>query len=142
VIVIEREETVAAGKNPEWQQRLKMPIIVAIAFLAIGALSYRFYNFRAENQVELFLDDVFSGRFDAAWNRWDASGSYGMNDFLTDWGQAGYYTKDKTSGEIIDSNRRGRSVIVYVSIDPELRPVALIVDNETLRISFSPVNKY
>ena len=130
------------GTVPEWQQRLKTPIIVALSFVAVGLIAYRFYNYRAERAVDAFLEDVFAGRYDDAYAKWDVSGSYTMVDFMTDWGPEGYYTKGYSSGEVIDSNRRGRSVIVYASIDRELRPVALIVNNETLRISFSPTSKY
>jgi hypothetical protein len=130
------------GTNPEWQQRLKMPIFVALTFVVLGLLTYRFYNYRAEGAVDVFLEDIFRSRYDQAFQKWDAGGSYTMADFLTDWGQEGYYTKGFSSGSVIDSNRKGRSVIVYASIDPDRRPIALIVDNETLKISFSPTNKY
>jgi hypothetical protein len=43
---------------------------------------------------------------------------------------------------IVDSNGKGGSVIVYVGIDSLKHPVALFVDKDTLKISFSPFSKY
>ena len=72
---------------------------------------------------------------------WDVEGRYRMEDFLQDWGRDGFYTKEMHDASVVDSNGKGGSVIVYVAIDNK-RPVALIVDKETLKISFSPTNKY
>jgi hypothetical protein len=126
-----------------WKKRLKLPVIVGLVFLAIGGVSYKFYNYQAERAVSVFLDQIFSAQFDAAYANWELTDSnYSMKDFLTDWGKDGYYTKGRTSGEVIDSNSRGTWVVVYVSIDPERRPIALRVDKETLKLSFSPSSKY
>src|SRR5688572_18303963 len=126
-----------------WKKRLKLPVIVGLVFLAIGGVSYKFYNYRAERAVSVFLDQIFSGQFDAAYANWELTdSSYAMKDFLTDWGKDGYYTKGRTSGEVIDSNSRGTWVVVYVSVDPERRPIALRVDKETLKLSFSPSSEY
>jgi hypothetical protein len=43
---------------------------------------------------------------------------------------------------VVDSNGKGGAVVVYVGIDSLKSPVALRVDKETLKISFSPVSKY
>jgi len=42
----------------------------------------------------------------------------------------------------VESNGKGGSVVVYLGIDSLKSPVALRVDKETLKISFSPVSKY
>ena len=65
-----------------------------------------------------------------------------MQDFLSDWGKDGYYTKDVSSAKVIDSNSRGPVVIVYVGIDKFQLPLAIRVDNESLKLSYSPTNKY
>ena len=65
-----------------------------------------------------------------------------MNDFIQDWGKEGYYTKGMRMARVIDSNGRGSAVVVYVDIDSLKSPVALRVDKETLKLSFSPVSKY
>jgi hypothetical protein len=65
-----------------------------------------------------------------------------MKDFAQDWGRDGYYTKGMHDARVVDSNSKGGSVVVYVNIDSLKSPVALLVDKDTLKISFSPVSKY
>jgi hypothetical protein len=43
---------------------------------------------------------------------------------------------------VIDSNSRGQEVIVYVAINTFQVPLALRVHRETLKLSYSPNNKY
>ena len=106
-------------------------------------LIYKFANFREEHQVSRFLEAVTSGNYDAAYADWDNSdGRYTMKDFMVDWGKEGYYTKGMTKAHVVDSNGRGTSVVVYIGIDNVKVPVALRVDKETLKLSFSPTNKY
>ena len=59
-----------------------------------------------------------------------------------DWGKDGYYTKGMHNARIVDSNGKGGAVVVYLGIDSLRSPVALLVDKETLKISFSPISKY
>lgn len=126
-----------------FRERFLLPLIVAGVFVLIGAVVYQFYNYREERVVAAFLEEVFSGQTDAAFARWDvADSSYTQQDFLSDWGKEGYYTKGIAGGDIMDSNRKGNSVIVYVQLDPTRRPVALLVDKETQKLTFSPTNKY
>jgi hypothetical protein len=65
-----------------------------------------------------------------------------MKDFLQDWGNDGYYTKGMHAARVIDSNGKGGAVVVYLAIDSLKSPLALRVDKETLKISYSPVSKY
>jgi hypothetical protein len=65
-----------------------------------------------------------------------------MKDFLSDWGPEGYYMKGGHNFSIADSNSSGSAVIVYVTMDNFKAPVAIRVNKETLKMSFSPVNKY
>ena len=130
-------------KQRPWKDRLKTPIGIGLALIIIGGLAYKFANYREEGQVSRFLSAITSGNYDEAYSEWDASGGrYTMNDFLVDWGKDGYYTKDMKKAEVIDSNGRGGAVVVYVGIDNVKVPVALRVDKETLKLSFSPTNKY
>jgi hypothetical protein len=124
-----------------FKQRFMLPLIVAGAFLLIGAVVYKFYNYREERTVTVFLEEVFSGQFDAAYAQWDVTGgSYTMQDFLSDWGKEGFHTRGMTQGEVIDSHRVGLSVIVYVRVDPARKPVEILVDKESQKLSFSPTN--
>jgi len=126
-----------------WKERWKVPAIIAVALLLIAGAAYKFANYREESQVRRFLEDVRSGRYEDAYARWDASGGgYTLDDFLDDWGKDGYYTEGMTSAAVIDSNNAGSSVIVYVQVDSYKEPIALRVDKSSLRLSFSPVNKY
>ena len=130
-------------KSRPWKERWKIPAAVGMAFVVLFILAYKFYNYREEGAVKQFLGDVFSGHPDAAFAKWDVDGaSYSMQDFLTDWGKDGYYTKGMKTADVIDSNGRGTSVVVYVGIDNVKVPVAIRVDKETLKLSFSPTNKY
>jgi hypothetical protein len=130
-------------KSRPWKERWKIPVAVGMAFVALFILAYKFYNYREEGAVKQFLGDVFGGHPDAAFAKWDVDGaSYSMQDFLTDWGKDGYYTKGVESARVVDSNSRGTSVVVYVGIETLKFPLALRVDKESLKLSYSPTNKY
>ena len=128
-------------KSRAWKERFKVPIAIAVVLLVIGGIAWKFANFREEGQVRRFMDSVRTSQYDVAYQMWDVEGRYRMEDFLQDWGRDGFYTKEMHDASVVDSNGKGGSVIVYVAIDNR-RPVALIVDKETLKISFSPTNKY
>ena len=128
-------------KSRAWKDRLKVPVAIGLVLLVIGGIAWKFANYREEGRVRQFLEAVQAGQYEAAYQIWDSDGNYRMQDFLQDWGRDGYYTKGMHDGGVVDSNTKGNSVIVYLGIDDH-RPVALLVDKETLRISFSPVNKY
>ena len=130
-------------KSRPWQERLKLPALVALVFLAILGLYYKFANYREEGAVTQFLGDVFTGHHDVAFSKWDVEGSsYTMKDFLSDWGPDGYYTKGVSSAKVVDSNGKGQTVVVYINISSLNFPLALRVDKDTLKLSFSPTNKY
>src|SRR5205809_1139529 len=100
-------------KSKAWKERLKVPVWIALVLIFISGIVYRFANYREEGQVRQFMQAV----------------------------QGGYYTKGMHDAKVVDSNSKGNAVVVYVSID-DRGPVALFVDKETLKISFSPINKY
>jgi hypothetical protein len=130
-------------KSRAWSERWKLPTAVALAFVLLSFLAYKYSNYREETVVAKFLGDVFSGRPDAAFSKWDLEGSsYTMEDFLSDWGKDGYYTKGVTSASVVDSNSRGTSVVVYIGLETLKYPLALRVDKESLKLSYSPTNKY
>ena len=128
-------------KSRAWKERLKVPVAIGLVLLVIGGIAWKFANFREEGRVRQFMQAVQSGQYEAAYQMWDAEGRYRLQDFLQDWGRDGFYTKGIHDARIVDSNTKGGSVIVYVEIDGK-RPVALMVDKEELKISFSPTNKY
>jgi len=129
-------------KSRALKERLKVPVTIALVLIFISGLAYKFANFREERRVRQFIQEVESGQYDVAYREWDSDGRYTMNDFIQDWGKEGYYTKGMRMARVIDSNGRGSAVVVYVDIDSLKSPVALRVDKETLKLSFSPVSKY
>ena len=129
-------------KSRAWKERLKVPVAIALVLIFVGGLAYKFANFREERRVRQFIDSVQTSQFDAAYQGWDSDARYTMKDFLQDWGRDGYYTKGMHDARVADSNGKGGSVVVYVAIDSLKYPVALLVDKETLKISFSPISKY
>jgi len=129
-------------KSRPWQERLKLPGIVIALFIVLSFLAYKYCNYRQESSVTQFLAQVSSGQVDAAFKKWDGGESYTIKDFVSDWGKDGYYMKGVTAAKVIDSNSRGPDVIVYVSIDTFQIPLALRVNKETLKLSYSPNNKY
>ncbi|HET9943018.1 MAG TPA: hypothetical protein VFR05_06735 [Terriglobia bacterium] len=130
-------------KTRPWREMWKLPAAVGLVFIVLSVLVYQYCNYKQEGAVTDFLAEVYSGNTDAAFSRWDTEGaSYTKQDFLNDWGKDGYYTKYVKSAEVIDSNGKGTVVIVYVEIDTFKIPLALRVDNESLKLSYSPTNKY
>jgi hypothetical protein len=129
-------------KTRALKERLKVPFYIALVLIFISGLIYKYANFREERAVSRFIGQVEGGNLDAAYQLWDAEGRYKMQDFLQDWGRDGYYTKGMHQARVVDSNSKGSSVVVYLDIDSLKSPVALLVDKDTLKISFSPVSKY
>jgi hypothetical protein len=129
-------------KSRALTERLKVPVGIALVLIFVSGLTYKYANYREEGRARQFMKAVESGQYDAAYQLWDADGHYLMKDFLQDWGKEGYYTKGMHEASVVDSNGKGGAVVVYVGIDSLKNPVALRVDKETLKISFSPVSKY
>ena len=129
-------------KSRALKDRLKVPVGIALVLIFVSGIAYKFANYREERRIRQFVGAIEKEQFDAAYGEWDADGRYTMNDFLQDWGKEGYYTKGMHEARVIDSNGRGGAVVVYLAIDSLKSPVALRVDKETMKISFSPVSKY
>ena len=58
-------------KRRPWSERWKLPTAVALVFVLLSFLAYKYCNYREENVVAQFLSDVFSGHPDAAFSKWD-----------------------------------------------------------------------
>ena len=129
-------------KSRNWKEVLKVPASIALVLIFVAGILYKYANFREEGRVRQFVEAVGNGQYEAAYQDWDADAHYNMKDFLQDWGKDGYYTKGMREAHVTDSNGKGGSVVVYVTIDSLKYPLALLVDKETLKISFSPVSKY
>jgi hypothetical protein len=132
----------APKKSRPWKERWKLPVIVLGVFILGSFLEYKYCNYRQERSVTDFIASVQSGKLDDAFAKWDGGGSFTLKDFANDWGKDGYYMKGAKSAKVIDSNSRGPVVIVYVDIDTFQVPLAIRVDKENLKLSYSPLNKY
>jgi len=124
------------------KERLKVPAAIALVLIFVSGVAYKFANYREERRVRQFVEAIENEQYDAAYREWDADGRYTMNDFLQDWGKEGYYTKGMHTARVVDSNGGGGAVVVYLAIDSKKYPLALRVDKETMKISFSPVSKH
>jgi hypothetical protein len=129
-------------KSRALKERLKVPVGIALVLIFLSGVLYKYANYKEEGRVRQFMEVVQSGQYDSAYQQWDADGRYTMRDFLQDWGKDGYFTKGMHNARIVDSNGKGGAVVVYVGIDSLRSPVALLVNKETLKISFSPISKY
>jgi hypothetical protein len=129
-------------KSRALKERLKVPAAIVLVLVFVSGVAYKFANYREERRVRQFVGAIEGGQFDQAYQQWDSDSRYTMNDFLQDWGKEGYYTKGMHVAHVVDSNGRGAAVVVYLAIDSLKSPVALRVDKETMKISFSPVSKY
>jgi hypothetical protein len=129
-------------KTRALKERLKVPAAILFVLIFVSGIAYKFANYREERRVRQFMGTIEDGKYDAAYQQWDFDAHYTMNDFLQDWGKEGYYTKGMHTARVIDSNGRGGAVVVYLAIDSLKSPLALRVDKETMKISFSPVSKY
>ncbi len=123
------------------KDRLKVPVSLILSLLIVGGLLYRFVNYREESRVSAFLEAIAADQFEDAYGMWDGDERYDIDDFLVDWGPNGFYTTGLETTDVIDSNNRGSSVIVYAIVNDGF-PIAVLVDKETLLLSFSPENKY
>ena len=130
-------------KSRALKERLKVPVAIRV-----GSDLYRRHRVQVRQlpgrrpACSTSCRTIESGQYDEAYQEWDADGRYTIKDFLQDWGKDGYYTKGMHEASVVDSNGAGGAVTVYVGIDSLKSPVALRVDKETLKISFSPVSKY
>ena len=129
------------GKARPLKDRLKIPVALLLTLLVIGGGLYRFINYREESRVSAFLETIAARQFEDAYAMWDGDERYDLGDFLEDWGEAGFYTTGLERFDVIDSNNRGSSVIVYATVNDGF-PIAILADKETLLLSFSPENKY
>jgi hypothetical protein len=129
-------------KSRTLKEALKVPVSIGLVLIFLGGLAYKFANFPEERRVRQFISEIRNGEYESAYQNWDADTYYNMKDFLQDWGKEGYYTKGMHDAKVVDSNTKGSAVIVYLGIDSLKSPVALMVDKETLKISFSPFSKY
>jgi hypothetical protein len=130
---------------PKPSMPLQQKFTVAVALFAVislgGFLVWKFINYREESRVTSFLDAVAHGQYDRAYASWDADERYKMKDFLEDFGSEGFYTKGMHTGRVVNSKGQGGAVVVCVKLDNFQKQLPIRVDKESLKLSYSPVDK-
>ena len=93
-----------------------------IAALVVAAIVTSWFLFRyypEKRAAEHFFDALVAGDTAAAYRLWQPGPSYQMNDFLADWGPAGYYGPVKSYRIMKEKSPMGASgVIVTVEVSP------------------------
>jgi hypothetical protein len=112
-------------------------LLILVVMTVAGFLSYQFWNWREERVVSRFLTTLKQGNFQEAYKLWQPAPSYAYGDFLHDWGEQGDYGKIRKF-EILDSEARGKSVVVTVRINDVNPPLDLIVNPTTMGLAYAP----
>jgi hypothetical protein len=93
--------------------------IAALVLIAIVGLWWIFRFYPEKRAAEHFFDAVVAGDMAKAYELWKPLPTYKMDDFVADWGPAGYYGPVK-SYKIMreDSPRASNAVQIAVAISP------------------------
>jgi hypothetical protein len=117
---------------------LPLQILLVLVVLGLGGfLTFRYWNWRQERAVSRFLTTLEQGNFQKAYQLWQPSPSYTYENFLHDWGEQGDYGRIRKF-EILDSESKGQSVVVTVSINDVSPPLDLVVNRKTEGLAYSP----
>jgi hypothetical protein len=92
---------------------------VALFAVLVVALWFMFRYFPEKHAAGQFFDALVAGQTDRAYELWKPTPSYRKDDFLADWGPAGYYGPVK-SYKIMGAKapKKSDSVAVNVAISP------------------------
>ncbi len=111
-------------------------LILLLAAVLGGLLTYHFWNFRQERAVARFLTELEQGHYREAYQLWQPSPSYSFDDFMRGWGEQGDYGKIREF-KVLGSKSKGPTVIVTVRINDQDPPLDLLVDRKTLGLAYS-----
>jgi hypothetical protein len=132
---------VVPKKGMPFKQKMTIAVAIFVAVSLGSFLVWKFINYREESRVTHFLQEIGQGQYDQAYAEWDSGDSYKMKDFLEDFGKDGYYTKNMHDARVVNSRGQGGAVIVCVQVDTFRKKLPLRVDKESLKLSYSPVDK-
>jgi hypothetical protein len=132
----------AKPPKPVGKFRRYVPLPVRILMVLVllgfaGFLAYHFWNYRQERAVARFLTTLEQGNFQEAYKLWQPPSSYTYDNFIRDWGEQGDYGKIR-SFEILDSESKGKSVLISVTINDQQPPLQLIVKKQTGGLAYAP----
>jgi hypothetical protein len=104
--------------KPQKSRAMGFTIVgLAVALVVILYFAFRYYP--EKRVVEHFFDALVAGDTGTAYQIWKPGASYGMKDFLADWGPEGYYGPVK-SYKIIKASAplKANAVAVRVAFSP------------------------
>ncbi len=132
---------VAPGPAKPLKQKMTFVTLVVVAVSLVSFLVWKFINYREESQVTHFLQEIAGGRYDRAYASWDGDEHYKMKEFLEDFGKDGYYARNMQSPHVVTSRGQGGGVIVCVELNPARKYLPVLVNKDSLKLSYSPVDK-
>jgi hypothetical protein len=94
-------------------------MIVALLLALVVVLWFTFRYYPEKKVTEQFFDALVAGDADKAYALWKPTASYKKDDFLADWGPAGYYGPVK-SYKIMGAKEpeKSDSIAVNVALSP------------------------
>lgn len=107
-----------AVEKPHKSRAMAFTIVtLAVALLVICYFAFRYYP--EKRAVEHFFDALVAGNTETAYQIWKPGTSYGLKDFLADWGPEGYYGPVK-SYKIMKASApvKANAVAVRVALSP------------------------
>ncbi len=107
------------GEEP--RSKLRRYLVSGLALVLLLSLGgWYLFRFHSEKQtVARFLDVLVAGDTQRAYQVWKPQASYSYQDFLEDWGPAGYYGPVKSYRiETAQQPRDASGVIVVVELSP------------------------
>ncbi len=139
--------------GPEPSKLPRYVIIAAAVLLAVSIPLYLLLRFHTEKATaRLFLSELVSGEYQAAYRTWKPASSYSFQDFMRDWGPSGEYGPVKSYDLVSSRSPGGASgVIITIAVsayspfpagsDPKRRDtkeIRLWVERSDQSISYAP----
>jgi hypothetical protein len=122
----------APAENPQ-KSRAMAFTVAALAFVAIVLLYFGFRYYPEKRAAEHFFDALVAGDTGTAYQLWKPGTSYGMKDFMADWGPEGYYGPVKSYKILkVNSPVGANAIAVRVALSP-FSPMPDISDAEKSR---------
>ena len=117
-----------------WGRIVAVPIVVLVV---AAVLYFQFRNFREEATVKRFFAALTQADYQTAYRIWQPTPSYTLQSFMEDWGPGGPWGRIQTF-KILESQRRGDSVVVAVEINRRAEPAEIWVSRKDRSLSFPP----
>lgn len=115
----------------------KITLITLAVLVVVAALYFEFRNFREEAAVKQFFAALQQSDYRDAYRIWRPVPSYTFQNFLEDWGTGGPWGRIQ-SFKVLNSRRRGDSVVVTVEINSRAEPAQIWVSRKDRSLSFPP----